>query len=316
MSTDQQDPWKTVELETLCRFFSNPAKFLLQQRLGLFLEDRAAVYQDTENLELTPLIRYAVEQNLFNARMEGWDLEAFHPVEKARGRLSHGNVGAAQYQKLSEGVDTFVTRIGRLTQNKLKTALNIDLQIAACRVTGRLEDIYEQAQIHVRYANLRPKDILRTWLYHLVFCEAGSDQESAASLLVGRNSAWSFKAAVCSRTILQNLIELFRRGLCEPLPFFPKAAWEYVSRRQKNPSDRDRALDSARQKWVGNDFSTGEGEDPYYLRCFGHMDPIVSTFAVLAEQVLLPLLEHGAPVGIVPCGDSEENPGLYEKTSV
>jgi exodeoxyribonuclease V gamma subunit len=298
LTVDHPDSWKTVDLEALCRFFNNPAKFMLQQCLGIFLEDKASVYEDTENLELTPLTRYMVEQNLFQARMEGWNLQDFHPIEKARGRLSHGSIGVAQYRSLSAGVDDFVTRISRFTRDKLNSPGEVDLQIGEFGLTGRLCDIYEQGQVHVRYANLRTKDVLRTWLYHLVLCETRIGKKPPTSLLIGRNSAWSFRPAAAGRTILQDLIGLFRRGLCEPLPFFPDSAWEYVSKRQKNPSDHDGAMDSARRKWVGNDFSAGESNDPYYRRCFGHTDPIDSTFAELAEQVLLRLVEHGTTVVI------------------
>ncbi len=294
-TSEDQDTWKTIDLETLCRFFSNPAKFLLQQRLGVFLEDKTAVYAEAENLELTPLTRYVVEQNLFKAKLEGWDLKDFRPIQNALGHLSHGNVGLAQYNDLSVGIDAFVTRIRRFTQNKIKTALSIDLEIGRFHLTGRLGDIFGQGQVHLRYAKLRPKDVLRTWLYHLVFCEAGAGAGPATSTVIGRDSAWSFGPFARSRIILQDLIELFRQGLCEPIRFFPEAAWEYVSRRQKNPSDDAGAMDAARAKWMANDFSTGEGEDPYYLRCFGHMDPIDRTFAQLAEKVFLPLLKHGTP---------------------
>jgi len=55
------------------------------------------------------------------------------------------------------------------------------------------------------------------------------------------------------------------------------------------------ALRSARDKWNGNDFLRGEGDDPYYERCFGTLELeklFDRAFVHAAETVFTALMEH------------------------
>jgi len=63
-----------LELDSLCRFFSNPTRFFIQRRLGFFLADNISMLEDRENFVLIALEKYLVEQNLLKARLSGSDL--------------------------------------------------------------------------------------------------------------------------------------------------------------------------------------------------------------------------------------------------
>ena len=42
------------------------------------------------------------------------------------------------------------------------------LDIAGFSLTGRMADFFEQGLIQIRYAKIKPKHLINTWIYHLV----------------------------------------------------------------------------------------------------------------------------------------------------
>ena len=77
--------------------------------------------------------------------------------------------------------------------------------------------------------------------------------------------------------------------MCEPLPFFPKAAWSYVVNGE--------STFSAQRVWnVTRSTSFAEGADPAYQLAFrGVADPLADTdFYQLAADIFMPMLEEGA----------------------
>jgi exodeoxyribonuclease V gamma subunit len=86
--------------------------------------------------------------------------------------------------------------------------------------------------------------------------------------------------------LLTELLRLYRRGLCEPLPFFPRSSWALV--------DHDGSLAAARRTWAPrHDGRWSEGVDPWLsLALRGHPDPLGEDFVTLARAVLQPLREH------------------------
>ena len=86
--------------------------------------------------------------------------------------------------------------------------------------------------------------------------------------------------------LLHDLLRLYRRGLCEPLEFFPKSAWSYV----KNGG----SLSAAYKAWAPTRARPfAEGADATYRLGFrGRGDPLAGEFAVLAQRVFGPVCQQ------------------------
>ncbi|MFY9708419.1 MAG: exodeoxyribonuclease V subunit gamma, partial [Desulfobacterales bacterium] len=70
--------WQTLRLEQLCQFYSQPARFLVEQRLGILLKDKSLLPQDKENFGLDALSGYRIRQDLIEARLSGHDLADYY----------------------------------------------------------------------------------------------------------------------------------------------------------------------------------------------------------------------------------------------
>jgi exodeoxyribonuclease V gamma subunit len=299
MTSEAAQEWQQLDLDSLCLFFSNPAKFFLQRRLGIILEDAVPLSDERENFDLNPLERYLIEQNLVKSGLSGVTLADFEPLQKALGQLPHGNVGDYHYNEMSIDVERFLDKIGGFAGAAPQNPIEVDFEISGFHIRGRISEVSEAGYVRIRYARLRAKDLLTSWIYHLGCCHAASPGYPLSSFLICRDSAVQFDRVSGSRRILQDLLELFRRGLEQPIHFFPDSSYEYAEHLLKKAASQQAALNKAGRKWIASEFAKyakGESEDPYYDLCFRQSEPLDEEFKEIAVAVFSPLLAHAREI--------------------
>ena len=197
-------------------------------------------------------------------------------------------------------IENFISKTESFISTTPKDPIDIDLNISGFNLKGRLSEISESGYVHVRYARKRVKDILNSWIYHLVFCIEAPPEYHQTSFLICKDSALQFDPVPESRRLLKELIGLFRRGLEEPIHFFPDSSFEYAEHRLQNAGSEQLALNKAGKKWQGGDsakkYAQAESEDPYYDLCFRHLDPLDDEFAKIAMKVFEPILAYSREI--------------------
>ncbi len=292
MSPEECDKWKNLDVDRLCRFITHPTKFLLQRRLGIYLEEGASVLSERENFELDPLEQYLIGQDLLKNRLRGSDLKDLLPVQKAMGQLPHGNVGEVFYKKISIDTDMFAHRVETYTKSKAPAVLDIELEIDGFKISGRIPDIYTSGLVHFRFGNTKPKDLLQLWICHLVRGSSTGEKYPRDSILICKDAAWAFRPVEDYEDTLKNLLVLYWKGLSEALHFFPESSYEFAQQLLEKFKSPEKALSFAQRKWTGTDFNRGELEDPYYHLCFKRTDPLDDSFQRIAKKVFEPILDH------------------------
>jgi exonuclease V gamma subunit len=121
----EEEALHQLDLETLCRFFSNPARFLLQQRLGIYLDKTSTLTDKREDFELNFLDKYLVGQNMVHSKLKGRDLDDYRPLQLAMGQLPH-----------APGWALFIIMICVLMLSILSARLNL-LRIEKLRIPWR-----------------------------------------------------------------------------------------------------------------------------------------------------------------------------------
>ncbi|MFO7667256.1 MAG: exodeoxyribonuclease V subunit gamma [Desulfobacterales bacterium] len=289
------DEFKILNIESLCGFFMNPAKYVLQKRLGIYLEEKESVLSDKENFDLTGLDNYLVNQDLVADIQAGIPPDYILKAYKAKGRLPHGNIGEILLKESLVGAETFVGRIEEYKRDSQSYALDIDMTFHDFSLTGRLSNVYEKGMLSFRYTAMKPKDILRTWIYHLVLCSHSGSNLPSNTVLVCMDKTVVFDSVEKSREYLIVLLNLYWEGLSRPLYFFPDSSEEYVKQAHINKRDIKYSMQAARNKWLGSKYSRAESEDPYYNACFrnSNINEIFNdSFVKISESVFLPLLNH------------------------
>ncbi|MBW1840632.1 MAG: exodeoxyribonuclease V subunit gamma [Deltaproteobacteria bacterium] len=286
------DEWKSLDIDRLCRFFSHPAKYFLEKRLGIYLQEAEEILDERENFDLDPLTVYQIGQNLVKRGLSHSNLQDCLPLERAMGKLPHGTVGDVFYNELSVDAEAFVSRIRSRTDGRRLPLLDIDLEIGDIRLFGQIADIYDHGLVRIRYAKTKPKDMLSSWIYHLVLCSFTDQRYPKTTLFIGKDTAFEFNSIHNALENLIKLTDLYWKGLSKPIHFFPDSSMAYAHRRIEQNKPEQTALISAQQKWSGSDFSRGESLDPYYDLCFNNINPIDEGFKETAEAVFAPIFEH------------------------
>jgi exodeoxyribonuclease V gamma subunit len=142
--------------------------------------------------------------------------------------------------------------------------------------------------VHWRYDTPHAGDHLEAWITHLAWLAAGVPEGAQArTVWCGRGAGLAFGPVAEPKARLLELLQLYRRGLTEPLAFFPRTAWALVTQSRSK----------AHGAWRGRPGAgTGEREDPSTrLAWRGRPDPLEHDFATvqaLAHQVFGPLRAH------------------------
>ncbi|MFZ0130978.1 MAG: exodeoxyribonuclease V subunit gamma [Desulfobacterales bacterium] len=284
--------WQNLPLVQLVRFYAQPARFLVEQRLGIFLGNKGVLPADKENFSLDALAAYRIREDLMTVRLSGLDLAGHFPIQRAKGDLPLGTVGRLYYDDLKYQTDDFAARLREITGDQPAARLPVDLKISGFRLTGTLVGLYPQGRIQVRFARRRAKDYLAAWIYHLVMGMATENGRVPETTLVGADGMARFRPVDRPEAILEEILAIFSEGLCRPLPFFPDLSLLFLRLATENGKPARAAAEKVRKEWVGNGFQRGAAEDPYYRLCFGNGDPIDAKFEELAEKILAPLLFH------------------------
>lgn len=290
LTADEAAAWRRTDLDRLASFFANPAKFLVRTRLGVRLEKPEAVPADSEPFIIDRLERFDLGSSLLEHRLKGLPPQDAFTALRAEGRLPHGTMGEVEFRDLWSEVDRFAGRLDALRTPGPVSTIDAQWDIAGFSLAVRLTGLSENGCLRYRFGKLRAKDHLDLWLRHLALCLAEPGPDLRESVLVCTDRTLRLKRATDSRAVLEDLLELYRRGLEQPLCFFPKSSLAYAHARRK-PSSEARALGSARIAWEGSEAHPGEGTDPYFRRCFETLDPLGAEFMDLSRRVFDPLLD-------------------------
>ncbi len=284
------DEWRQLDVETLGLFFKNPARFLLQKRLGIIFEELAVLPDDRENFRLEGLDKYLVEQELLHHQAQGIDLNDLKSAVHARGILPHAEIGSYEFNRMSLDIKTYGDFLDGYIQKRTPESQVFKLIIDDFTLTGSLPGIYGDNCLYFRYTRFNPGDLIRLWIYHLVRC-CLTDVSPGKSFYMARDAIFEFGPVSDSLMILKSLLSIFWEGLAEPIHFFPASSYAYAEQVIRYSKKREAGLKSAGSRWV-NERSWSESADPYVAFCFAGVNPLDSRFETLAETIFRPILKN------------------------
>jgi len=291
------DEWKTLDINTLCDFYANPARFLLKNRLEMVVTDGALSIDDREPFDLDALEYYTLAQEHILNTLEGTDNNRSLKLLRMSGQLPHGTPGDALFKGMARQNEAFIRIVQRSCQGFLPKTVIVDLPIGGFTITGTIPTYGRSRMVHFRHAKLKGADIIRAWIYHLVLCAAENSQD-VQSLCIAKDKIATFEYGDKCRDILAALLSRYWQGLMQPLHFFPNASWRYADpglKRDKSPKD---PMKEAKTLWEGSQSIRGEGLNTYYQVCFQGTDPLDDEFARISLDIYGPLLDHVRIEGI------------------
>ncbi|TYP95339.1 DNA helicase/exodeoxyribonuclease V, gamma subunit [Fodinibius salinus] len=263
---EPDDDWKKLSIGNLISFFQHPAKFLLRNRLGIYLDEEEVLTEDRELFALERLDKYRVEQALLEQFLKEQPLESYEKVMQSRDWLPEGWSGKQVYQQKASEAREFGNAIQQQLNRQQLPDCEVDIQVNGFRITGVLGDVFPQLKLQYRFGKARPKDKVDFWIRHLLFQRVKPDGHSGKSLMLNWEDTALQQQTLAPvedpNAILSDLLDWFWQGMQCPLDFYCKSSYAYAESILQDEKDEEAAVSRAQKKWESGYNYTGEKEDP------------------------------------------------------
>jgi len=286
---------KQVKLHEIVRFFSHPVRYLLTKIVGIAPIEESLVLETIEPFSLKGLALYKLEQEILEYLLKGKDCSKLYQVKLAAGELPHGKIGQTFFTQLVAELRSFHKTLSGLFPGQELIQQHVNLKIRDYTITGHLDNVTSSGMVQYRYATLKAKDVIGSWISHLVLnsChDPAAPEIGMSTFYAGKDGIYKYAPATQSISHLEQLLNLYWQGTMEPLYFFPQTSFVFAMEIHKGKNERE-ALGKAIIEWEGNDFNKkGEKNDPYNLLCFNNIDLANPLFMEQAKKVFLPAFAH------------------------
>lgn len=293
--------WLSIEPSQLLQCFRHPARFLLEQRLGLRLADTEEALASDEPFALEGPAWRGLRQLALDAVERDWSQTQERNVARAAGWLPTGELGHALWGKLRGPVRAFAPRLFEARPEEVPQPLLVDIQLAGVHIHGWLEGVTSSGLFDWRLNAPGAWDLPAFWLRHLLLNLSATPGIARESLLISPSKDWQLGPQANPAELLEPWLHAYREALCEPLPVLLKSSYAFAEGLLK--PGKKQPLDAARSKaqlaWEGADFSPvpGESQDPWYALAFRDREVLGEHFEQLAEALFAPALQALADEG-------------------
>ncbi len=270
------EPRIDVELAALQSFVAHPVRGFLRQRLDVGVPADFEEVSDAIPVELDALEQWAVGDRILRRALAGDDPQAVFTAELLRGQLPPRELG-------NRVIRDIVVRVQGLyaasAQDRGAEPRSVDVTVdlgGGRRLTGVVPDVRGNRIVRVHYSNLGPKHRLATWLDLLALSCARPDHAWTAVTYGWHRTGRAFCSVLPpldhnAPDLLRDIVDLYDRGLREPLPLPLKVGHAWAEAIHAHKSTQYAVANS----WSSSDRSPvpGEDQDPAHVRVYGRAAP-------------------------------------------
>ncbi len=292
------DDWSDQSLEQFCRFFNNPAEFILRNRLNIQLKlDDSFQVEDREPFELDNLQRYKLKEDFISYYLEYPEEQTFFEALKAKGELLHGTAGKMVFDALkwdAAGILKVIAGFDIKSPGQ-PLAVQFNSEKRPLHLGGVLRNLSDKGQVFYRSAKIKARDILTAWIYHLMVCLVPELDYPKETFFIATDKILCFLKVdgKVAKKEMENLVEQYHRGLVNPLAFFPQTSLAFAeSYLKKKQDDEQAACIAAKKIWYSGYNFRGEQENEAFRLCFGESFPWSDSFKQATLSIFQPIFEH------------------------
>jgi exodeoxyribonuclease V gamma subunit len=269
---------RTVDLESLIRFFAHPARYLFQNRLKVRLETAEEEIEGREPFALDGLGVFKLKERLLDMRLREEPHDGL-ALARAGGLLPHGSMGAVRFEDETEFIDRFAQKLKPMLPRKPLDPVPFELAAEDVTLTGALTGLSRDGLLDYRVATANARARIQAWIQHLALNAFAPTGVERTSRCVAQDCMLTFAPVENARALLEQLLALYWTGLHRPLHFFPRTACAYA--------EHGDISYKVRSVWLGGRDVRGECEDAYYNLAFRGTDPLDDEFKMLAQTVFV-----------------------------
>ena len=269
-----------VELADLVRFLEHPARAFLRRRLGISVRASSDEIADELSVELDGLGRWGVGQRLLDARLRGVERRTALLAEIARGTLPPGQLGMPLLHDLDPIVDAIVSEAAaRAPALAGGDPVDVRVTLADGRLlSGTVSQTSGDVLLATTFSRVSAKHRIAAWA-RLLALTASAPERAFTAVTIGRAGGRDDVRTAAVGPLgddpetraqaalgqLQRLVDIYDRGMREPLPLFCQTSAAYA---EAALSGQD-AEEAARRAWESEWNFDHEDKDAEHQLAFG-----------------------------------------------
>lgn len=257
---------KQLTLDELCRFWKSPARWFVEQVLGVWLDLPQGLTPMQPPVAVDPLLRFQLLDDALD--LTPAVLQKKLAAEVA---LPDGQLGQALAHGMTAELANLRERERAARGDHRAITVDFERTINSLLLVGVLDQIHNGRRVVVTSSKLNDGRAMELWIRHLALCCL---QPQATSLLIARDDSLALSAAPEPLATLATLVDYYLLGQSEPLRFYPAASRLAAS--EKNPQSRF-------------DDSFEGGKSAHVELAFRGSDPLAGDFESLAKTLWLPM---------------------------
>lgn len=283
-----------INLQELINFYNNPAKYYMETRLNMSLQEYAESLQDDEAFTLDALDRYKVNQNM----MQDWAKESM--INDAEylfsGELSQETLGQLQLKDHLEATQKLFGYIKSDDGYSGEYQFEQSVMIQDVELSAQITSYSASGLLQFNTSVLKGKHQFRYWLQHCFLCANGAIKFTH---IYEKQKPFGFTilSEQQAHEILFTLIQNYLSGCEQILPFYVQSAFNYEKDKMDDKKGEVIALDNLNTFWFGENFYPDREVTDVYTKTSlkqGHSqnNKLPAQFFKLSDQMMLPMLQH------------------------
>lgn len=258
-----------VALADLQSFFAHPVRAFVRTRLDIALPWEEDELSDAIPVELDSLQTWTIGDRVLRRALQGAPLAEVEAAERVRGAVPPAQLGGPVLDAVHDTAQQLLQASAPARAVPAET-VDVTLTVGGTRLTGQVPDVRDGRIVRVSYSRLGPRQRIGAWLDLLALTIAVPDRAWVAEVIGAGGRAGPQRSVIGpvdpenAAAFLQDLLDVHRRGMAEPLPLPLKtsAAWA-----ETPGTDWDR-FRPANARWRTDRFP-GEQDDPYHVLVWG-----------------------------------------------
>lgn len=182
-----------IEFTKLVQFVCDPIKFFFKHQLGVYFDEQDEPIAESENFSLPKgLTAYQLRNQLLPVNEQ--DYEQFFDKLTIKGVLPREAFGEIEQFALQSEVQAFKQKITDYLESEQGSHFQLSIQTA--RGEMRLLGTWQHLQsspvriVNWRCAKTKDRDVIETWLWHLLHCVLNDSPQP--SIFIGVDKNWQF----------------------------------------------------------------------------------------------------------------------------
>lgn len=167
--------FKETTLAELEKFWKDPIKWYFQKNLRVFYKEDEQLLPEEEVFELDSLLKWKLKTDLLH--LNETELKSYLEKETMAGSLPLKNVGKVKVQELNKSIQVVRDMLDHYTNGLSPAKEPISIQLDKTFLTGVLERIYGDTQIHVIQSSSIQKHCIRPYIDFLIAKAAGREMK-------------------------------------------------------------------------------------------------------------------------------------------